>query len=158
MASNLKLENFSDRELLHILNDVAKEYPDVEDGWVEVEVMAARLGLSKDGLSEEQFALHARRCLTGRLSWISRLSGTVEKEDVRGKTAPPRYRLTLVGKQVVSARLSADLTKRLQEGVTDYAALHALQALSRRFISADVGAANLMRREWIYGTHRKRRG
>lgn len=160
MANNLKLENFSDRELLHILNDVSKEYPVTEDGWVETEVMAARLGLTRNGLSEEQFAIHARRCLSTRLGWVARLSGTVEREDVRkiGRDVPPRWRLTHEGHQVVNAKLSDSVLQRLQDGLTDYASLHALQALSRRFISADAGAANLMRREWLHGTHRKRRG
>jgi hypothetical protein len=157
MASNLKLENFSDRELLHILNDLSDGMGD----WVDVEVMATRLGLQKNGMSDEQYALHARRCLSTRLGWIARLSGAVEREvapGIKNREMPPRWRLTEVGTQVVTAKLSLDMSNRLEAALSDYATLIALEKLSRRFITANQGAANLMRREWTYGTHRKRRG
>jgi hypothetical protein len=149
MASNLKLESFSDRELLHLLDDLAGE-----DGWVDVEIMAARVGLSADGMSDEQLAFHARRCVSVRLAWIKRLSGCVERHPLKERLA---WRLTASGQQVVNARISVTLVESL-ERIGEYSALLALGHLGRRYNRADASSANLMRREWTHGTHRKRRG
>ncbi len=154
MAGNLKLENFSDRELLHILNDLTSERGD----WVETHTIAERIGLQRNGLSDEQYALHAQRCVSVRFSWIARLSGCVEKDPARKQGQAPRWRLTMIGLQVVNAKIADGTAKRLAEGISDFDALLALDALSRRYRGTDSGAANLMRREWQYGTHRKRRG
>jgi hypothetical protein len=153
MANNLKLENYSDRELLYILNDLSP----TQGEWVETHTIAERIGLQRDGLSDEQYVLHAQRCVSVRFSWIARLSGCVEKDPDRKQGQAPRWRLTLVGKQVVNAKLSTATMERLEEGLSDYATLHALDALSRRYRATDSGVANLMRREWAYGIHRKRR-
>lgn len=149
MAGNLKLENYSDREMLHLLNDLAGE-----DGWVDVEILAARVGLSADGMSEAQLALHARRCVSVRLSWIKKLSGTIERHPDKGSLL---WRLTEAGQEVVHARLSQAIVQGIDQ-MGEMNSLLALDALSRRYRRADVKAANLMRREWVYGTHRNRRG
>lgn len=149
MAGNLKLENYSDREMLHLLNDLAGE-----EGWVDVEILAARVGITPNGMSEAQLAIHARRCVSVRLSWIRKLSGTVERHPDKNSLL---WRLTDTGTQVVSAKMTDALAARL-DSMEDFASLAALDALSRRYRRADVKAANLMRREWIYGTHRNRRG
>ena len=56
MAGNLKLENYSDREMLHLIHDLSDA-----EGWVDVEILAERVGLSSNGMSETQLAIHARR-------------------------------------------------------------------------------------------------
>jgi hypothetical protein len=148
MAGNLKLESFSDREILHLLNDLAGE-----EGWVDVETIATRVGLTADGMSEEQLLIHARRCVSVRLAWIKKLSGTVERHPNKGSLL---WRLTDSGQMVVSARLSQAVTVGIEQ-MGEMNSLLALDALSRRYRRADVKAANLMRREWQYGTHRSRR-
>lgn len=153
MASNLKLENYSDRELLHVINDLAS----TEDGWVDVDIIAERLGLSPNGLSEEQFALHCRRCVSVRLAWVAKLSNTVEKDELRRAPEPPRWRLTQEGELLVKSKLSQADVQKLEETISDYSALGAVSALARRYQRTDAGRANLLRREWAYGTHRKRR-
>ncbi len=153
MATNLQLQNFSDRELLHVIDDLAGS----NEGWVDVDVIASRLGLSSNGLSEEQFALHARRCVSVRLSWISRLSNTVEKDLNRRYPSPPRWRLTEEGSLLVRSKLSASDVEKLEESISDYSALGAVAALSRRYQRTDRGRANLLRREWSYGIHKNRR-
>jgi hypothetical protein len=147
-GGNLKLENYSDREMLHLLNDLAGE-----DGWVDVEILAERVGLVANGMSEAQLAIHSRRCISGRLSWIRKLSGTVERHPDKSSLF---WRLTVSGQEIVQARLSQALVTGLDQ-IADANSLLALDALSRRFRRADVKAANLMRREWMYGTHRNRR-
>jgi hypothetical protein len=148
MAGNLKLENYSDREMLHLLNDLAGE-----DGWVDVEILAARVGLSANGMSEEQLRIHANRCVSVRLSWIRKLSGCVERHPEKNRQS---WRLTVSGQELVRARISQAILSGLDQ-MGEYTSLMALDALSRRYRRADVKAANLMRREWVYGTHRNRR-
>jgi hypothetical protein len=149
MAGNLKLENYSDREMLHLLNDLAGE-----EGWVDVEILAERVGISADGMSEAQLAIHARRCVSVRLAWIRKLSGCVERHPDKSSL---RWRLTDSGETVVMAKLSQAIVQGLDQ-MGEMNSLLALDALSRRYRRADVKAANLMRREWVYGTHRNRRG
>lgn len=146
MAANLKLESYSDREILHVINDLGG------DDWVPVWKVAARIGLAVEGMSEEQLVLHGRRCVSVRLAWIKKLSGTVERHPE--KTAV--WRLTKSGVEVVQAKLSQAISVGIDQ-MADPSTLLTLDALSRRFRRADVKAANLMRREWTHGTHRSRR-
>jgi hypothetical protein len=88
------------------------------------------------------------------MSWIQRLSGCVERHTKKSLT---QWRLTDDGKAVVAARLTNEFESKLGN-INEYAALAALGTLSRRYMRADVKAANLMRREWAHGTHRNRRG
>lgn len=148
MAGNLKLENYSDREILHLLDDLAGA-----DGWVDVEILAARVGLSPNGKSPEQLLIHARRCLSVRLSWIRRLTMCVERHPDKMRL---HWRLTVAGQEVVKARLTKDFEAKLL-GLGEFTTLPVLDAISRRYRQANPGSANLMRREWTYGTHRNRR-
>jgi hypothetical protein len=148
MTVNLKLENFSDRELLYIIADLTPA-----SGWVDVDAIAARCGIAVDHLSDEQLLLHARRCVSVRLAWIRKLSGCVE----RNPDETLSWGLTYWGQSVVAGKLSDTLTDRLDK-MSEADSLKALDRLSRKYLRADVNAANLMRREWQYGTHRNRRG
>lgn len=150
MAGNLKLESFSDREILHMLNDAQGD-----EGWVDLDSLVSRVGISRNGKSEEAHLIYVHRCLSIRLSWIKRLSGTVEKEPKKA-TLPSRWRLTVSGQEVVKAKLSGDLSTKL-ESVGDFAALSALGIVARRYMRTDVSSANLLRREWQHGIHPNRR-
>lgn len=144
---NLKLENYSDREILHLIDDLADS-----NGWVSTVLLAQRIGIvGGQGMSDAQKELHARRCVAVRLGWIKRLSGTVEK-----KSAESEWRLTYSGTQVVKAKLAASVSNALDQA-SEESLLHALDFVSRRYTRAKPGAANLMRREWAYGTHKNRR-
>ena len=146
-AANLKLENYSDREVLHLMNDLADE-----NGWVLIEHLAERIGIRVAGMSDAQLAIHARRCLGVRLGWIKRLSATVEqKGDEHGV-----WRLTSLGQQVVKAKLNASIDNALGQ-MNEANLLNAIDVVSRRYIRANQNTANLLRREWQYGTHKNRR-
>lgn len=149
MAGNLKLENYSDREILHIVADVADN-----DGWAEVEHIAERVGLSANGMSDMQLLIHAKRCVSVRLAWIRKLSGTVNRH-----IEPQKFQwcLTPLGIQVVTAKLPSVLEDRLNS-VDEGTVLLSLDTLARRYTRSSGAAGNLMRREWTYGTHRNRRG
>lgn len=147
MPADLKLASFSDRELLHLLHDLGDH-----EGWVELDHLVVQLNLSRNGMTEADHHKHVRRCIGIRLGWIRRLTLCVERD----KKPQGRWRLTVSGQEVVKARLSRDFDAKL-EGIGEYAALPALEALTRRYMTADVKAANLMRRQWQYGTHPNRR-
>jgi hypothetical protein len=148
-ASDLKIESYSDRELLHIIGDLGGD-----KDWVPIEQIAVRVGLVRaDGMSDEQHQLHARRCVSVRLSWIRRLSNTVMRNSER--PTKPEWKLTDFGVKVVTVAIAPGFSKQL-EGMDAIAAVVALDALSRRYQSANREQANLMRRQWIYGSHSKR--
>lgn len=147
MATNLKLENFSDREILHIVNDHA-----VEDGYANVAEMAPSLGISRDGMSEREYRRHIHRCLGGRLGWIAKLTGTVERDPKRQNM---RWRLTERGLAIVNNTVNRQLKESLV-AVDDVNALAALDLIARRYQRTSYAGANLMRREWSYGTHKNR--
>jgi hypothetical protein len=146
MAADLKLASFSDREVLHLLHDLADH-----EGWVDLDHLVQRVNLSRNGMSEEEHRKHVRRCLGIRLGWIRRLTMTVERD----KGGKGRWRLTVSGEEVVKAKLTRDFEAKL-EGLGDFMALPALEAMTRRYARADVKAANLMRRQWQYGIHPNR--
>lgn len=151
MPTNLKLENYSDRELVHVLADLT---PSNGDGWVDIEAIAGRVGMSPPaGLSEAQAIIHAKRCVTVRFSWIARLSSCVERNKEKGKTG--LWRLTGEGKRLVRARITKTTENQLAN-IDSHEALLALDALGRRYRQSSRETANLMRREWVYGTHSKR--
>lgn len=146
-ASNLKLESYSDREILHLLDDLADN-----DGWALSEHIAQRIGLvAPPGMSDTQRELHARRCVGVRLGWIRRLSNTVEQSDDR-----KAWRLTKFGQQIVSGKIAANVKNLLEQG-SEASLLLALDVVGRRYTKAKPDAANLLRREFAYGTHKNRR-
>lgn len=150
-ASDLKLESYSDRELLHIVGDLGGD-----KGWVPIDSIATRIGLVKtQGQSDEQHQLHARRCVSVRLSWIRRLSNTVIRNAELTSGHTPEWKLTDFGVKVVTIAVAPGFQKQL-ESMDAVAAVVALDSLSRRYQSAGREQANLMRRQWAYGSHSKR--
>lgn len=154
MATNLKLENYSDRELVHILADLTPNGS--EEGWVDIETIAVRTGMSApEGMSEAQALIHAKRCVAVRFSWIARLSGCIERNTEKGRSG--LWRLTEDGASLVKARITKTTDNQLSN-IDKHEALLALDALSRRYQKSNRETANLMRREWVYGTHKRREG
>jgi hypothetical protein len=75
---SLRLEDYSDREVLLVLMDVAAD--DV-DGWAYAYDVGKRLGITEE---------HARRATANRLSWMVRY-GAVEREHLRDIDGVYRY-------------------------------------------------------------------
>lgn len=147
-AASLKLENYSDREILHLVNDLADN-----DGWVLDEHLAERIGLRVGGMSDAQLLIYTRRCVGIRLAWIKKLTGCVERHPDKKDY---RWRLTEAGKSVVGAKLNASIDNGLSQ-MSDANLLAAVEVMGRRYMRANTGSANLLRREWAYGTHKNRR-
>ena len=147
-AGNLKLENYSDREILHLIDDLADK-----EGWVLDEHLAERIGLRVAGMSDAQLLIHTRRCVGIRLAWIKKLTGAVERHPDKKDY---RWRLTEIGRAVVGAKLNGSLENGLSQ-MSEANVLIALEVVGHRYLRANTGAANLMRRQWAYGTHKNRR-
>jgi hypothetical protein len=75
---SLRLTDYSDREVLLVLMDVADD--DV-DGWAYAYDVGKRLGITEE---------HARRAAANRLSWMVRY-GAVEREHLRDIDGVYRY-------------------------------------------------------------------
>src|SRR3954469_1499469 len=146
----LRIEDFSDREFLLIVADVAAE----KDGWADSEQVAQRMDLS------------TRRLASSRLSWLRRY-GAVEREHVRDEHGNIRYhrngkpmhtqrwRLTTAGQMVAFGKLrKADETAlgRLR----DEQMLLVTRWLAER-TAGDGTVGKLVSREWRYGHAQGRR-
>lgn len=145
----LRIEDFSDREFLLILVDVADE-----DGWADSEHIAQQMDLTE------------RRIASSRLSWLRRY-GAVEREHEQDADGNIRYfrdgrvrytqrwRLTELGRAVAYGRLRKG-TETALDRVDEGGLLMVARWLSERS-RGDMGAAKLVQREWRYG-HGRRNG
>lgn len=146
---SLRIEDYSDREFLLIVADIAAS----EDGWADSEQVAQRMDLT------------TRRLASSRLSWLRRY-GAVEREHARDEHGNIRYhrnglpmhtqrwRLTSAGEVVAFGKLrKADETAlgRLK----DEQMLLVTRWLTAR-TTGDGTVAKLVSREWRYGHARGR--
>jgi hypothetical protein len=144
---SLRIEDYSDREFLLIIRDVADT-----DGWTDSHAVAEHLDLKH------------KRLASSRLSWLRRY-GAVEREIERDEHGnikanrrgeiqyTQRWRLTALGEAMALGRLRKS-DQRTLEGMNEGQML-----LAVRFISAqsngDSGAGKLLQREWRYGHARR---
>lgn len=146
----LTIEDYSDREFLLIIRDIAAES---FDGWVESEQVAQRMDLS------------TKRLASSRLSWLRRF-GAVEREVERDSTGniretrdgKPRYtqrwKLTPLGLSMAVGKLSKT-NRTMLEGLDEGRLLMAVRLITER-TQEDFGTSKLVQREWRYG-HAQRR-
>lgn len=133
---SLKLEEFSDRELLYLLTDVANH-----EGWSAAKDIAERIS---PGSPPE-------RNVTVRLSWLKRY-GVLDNEDHKPEEGPrfKRWRLTTAGDQFMRGRLTAGQVRAL-ESLSEGSLLLATSRLASRLSDASPQAATMMGREWRHG-------
>jgi hypothetical protein len=136
IPESLRIEDFSDVELLALVNDVADR-----DGWVKTEEMVLAIGLEGE---------NAYQCVGSRFSWLTRY-GAMEKSEDEIKT----WRLSAVGRAMVKGKLSA-AEKRLVEGLEEDKLLSLARGVTNRYRASGASSAALMRREWQYGTSKRR--
>jgi hypothetical protein len=106
-----------------------------EEGWVEVELLAAAMGFEEEGLGAP-----ARR-----LAWMRRY-GMVEYDRERRL-----YRLTEGGERVTQAKLRAGQSRAI-EAVPDEAMVEVMSSVLTRYRHGEPMLAHLLRREFQYGT------
>lgn len=122
------LDDYSDRELVHVIHDLADP-----EGWVSVEDVAKVVGVVKG---------HVRSVVV-RFSWMARY-GILE----RAKKPPTRWRLTQAGKEMVAAASKTAAASSLLHGLTDAEIVWASHTLAGRFQQAKLPHATMARREW----------
>jgi hypothetical protein len=147
----LRIEDFSDREFLLVMLDVADN-----DGWTDSDALKERLDLSK------------RAIASSRLSWLYRY-GAVEREHERDdagniryyKNGRPRYtqrwRMTDVGYDLAAGRLRKRQAESLDK-IEDAQMLEVMAWVTDRARHADDTVWQLIRREYRYGMSPLRNG
>lgn len=137
------LYDYSDREMLHILDDVAGP-----DGWIETEHIARKMfGATNSGPPSKD----ALRCVAVRMSWMRRY-GLVEKS---GKSREARWRMTEFGERALKAGLKSSEVKAV-ENLDEEDLAEVMMRFGARYHYVSREAATLMRREWQRETSPKR--
>lgn len=151
MARSLSVLEFSDRELLHIIDDNGDT-----EGYVTASEIADVIGLQHD---------RPTQCIGQRFSWM-RKYGVLESTDVErtidegGKSTKRKmkaWRLTELGYRFMEGRLRAQ-TQRSLEGLGEEQMLELTALVTGRFGQVSEEAALLMRRQWQYGQYQRTHG
>jgi hypothetical protein len=109
------------------------------DGWIETAFLAQSLGFDDDKMPIAQ-----------RLSWMKRY-GMVEFNRER-----KMWRLTEGGERVTNARLRAAHSKAI-ERIPDESMVEVMSAVTTRYVHGSPMLAQMLRREFLYGTQPGRR-
>jgi len=133
---SLKIDEFSDVELLAIVNDIADP-----DGWVTTEEVSLAVGID---------AKNALHCVGSRFAYLRRI-GAMEKDETQTK----HWRLSPIGRAMVKGTLTSR-ESRMLESLSDDKLLSLARGVTTRYRSTGATGAQLMRREWQYGTSKKR--
>lgn len=131
---SLRLVDFSDRELLFIVDDCLDS-----TGWTTVADVAKALDLDTPNPTLN---------VSSRFSWLKRY-GALDRE---GK----KWQLTPVGRALMSGQLNVT-AERVLDGVKPDQLLALTRAIGRRYQQAGDTAATLMRREWVYSSAQRSR-
>ena len=137
-ARSAILDELSDKEVLWVLDDCVDD-----SGFADVHAIADMLGMKHD---------RPAQCIGMRLGWL-RKYGVVDKH----KDTPGLWQLTKAGRALIGADLKAG-ERRALEGLTDSQVLALTTIVTDRYRRADQTSAVMMRREWEYGTSKRRNG
>lgn len=144
---SLKNSDFSDRELLHLLSDLADS-----DGWTTTPELATALGIKpSESMTPRQQEAYARRCVGSRYAAMKRF-GFVERDETRTK-----WRVTKVGRDLMSGKLTKGLEQALGK-LSSGDRILIMRSLTQAFRTDRVEAATMLRREWQHGAHRNGKG
>lgn len=137
----LALYDFSDDEFLAIIRDNCV----TPDGWVSTADLVTSIGLESPNPSSN---------VGVRLGWMRRF-GVVERDVEVGSATRGQWRLTARGEAIVEARFTPN-----QEGLVGELKSEQMWKLARvvsdRYVNADDALANLVRRQFVLGTYRRR--
>jgi hypothetical protein len=123
------VRDFRDRDIMLKLRAEGDE-----EGWVEIEALAASMGFTDDD-----------RPPSTRLSWMKRY-GMLEYDPARRL-----WRLTEGGERVAKAHVSAAHSRAI-ESVPDEAMVEVMASVLTRYHHGEPMLAHLLRREFAYGT------
>lgn len=135
----LRLYDMPDRELLHVVNDLADN-----DGWAAHGALTDRLGINHK---------HPGNCVGVRMGWMKKY-GFIVSEYIDGER---HYRLTTNGEQLMKGKLTPSVQKALDKmGEGDMMVL--MRETTGRFRTMTPEASTMMRREWQRGALMRRNG
>ena len=135
--SGLSLWDYSDRELLMLVNEQAAGH---ESGFVDSKTMVKVLGIRGHE--------HPAHCVGSRLAALKRF-GVVERDPSHSSNA--RWRLTAIGKKVTYGGSSNGIVAKLKRAKVEDV-IELTRALSIRQAGAPQAARHMMRREWKRNT------
>lgn len=135
--NGLRLYDFSDVEFLAICLDAAGD-----EGWFETQEITRRLNLDVEQPNSN---------VGIRLAWLRRY-GVVERNTVVGSEYRFMWRLTPEGEAAVTARLNSNQERVLDNLGVDQM-LEVTAFLTGRYRRGGKATKNLVRRQWLYGTH-----
>jgi len=154
MTDSANLYVFSDREFLHLVEDVARE------GWATSHDIAEQIWPKRmaEG-ADNGAAQHAKHCVAIRLAWMRRY-GCVEKREYspgekQEKPGETEWGLTEAGRLFMRGRLSQAQEAAL-EGSGEDQTLALMSWLATNYRSVSALGANMIRREWMHGAARRR--
>jgi hypothetical protein len=144
-SSQLRIRDFSDREILAVMNDISHDY-------VVVTELAHRI-FGLNGNDDEDVQKHAARCVTARLVWMQRY-GLVRREREKGDEAS-RWSLSEMGKVLrytpLGRSLSAAITNTPQNSL-----LELTHQVTDRMQGEGSITGRAMRREFEYQIKRRK--
>jgi hypothetical protein len=126
--TSLRLIDYSDRELLHRVNDLADD-----EGWVTAQQVAEAINLTHESPA---------RCVGARFNWLKRY-GAMHRDG-------QKWRMTTIGQSLAFGNLNTVHAAAL-DSLPDDRMLALVRAVSNRYRAADGVTATLMGREWKYG-------
>lgn len=144
MLNSLKLSEFSDRELLLNLQDVADE-----EGYATSDDVAGILGIDHD---------NPQHCVSARFIWL-RLYGALDSDKIKDgeNKGKVKWRLSGKGRAMANGQL-APQQERALENIDEDQMIPVVRTIAQRQRTGDETAGHLMRREWYHGTHSRRSG
>lgn len=137
--TSLTLADYSDRELLHVVHDLASA---TEDGFIDSHAIVERLGIRHP---------RASTCVGSRLAFLARREA-IEKDLDAPKRARARWRVTSLGQVMAFGDATPEQRRAIDEAEpAEVLMLTRLLASSQR--GAPIGARTLIQREWRREAH-----
>lgn len=144
---SLRNEDYTDRELLHVIATSLDER-----GMASSESVAARLGLSPNGDSRGPGAKIATR-----LSWMTRYGFLARIDPQTSGAKGTRWVITQAGEEIMNGRLSRTFESQLDR-MNVGAQVLTMRALTvRGYIGGAREGANALRREYLHQVSKRPR-
>src|SRR5262245_49797411 len=144
MPNTARLNEFSDREFLHLMQDVHLERKDGKGGgWVTTGEIAERITGITD--QDDDRLTDARRGCGSRLAWMRRF-GVVDRDPETGA-----WRINGIGQ----AFLSQTIRRQVEQGVSDlkpHEMVEVMLRMASHYRATGRETAIMMRREFQRGT------
>ena len=143
----LRMRDFSDRELLHAMQDQVSS-----NGNGSHQVEARDLAIRLFGVPQEhtEAVKYYTRCVGARMSWMRKF-GFVERVQAGV------WQISEAGHEMIEARPRAVVTSAINEA-TDAQSLSIANLVGEKIVHSGDVAAHAMRRELLFQIERRKRG